>query len=87
MSAPGRICVPRTLTDAAHRDVLDTTVNYGAHVKFVSKWLDKLEAEEKKAAEAPAAAEEPPAEATPAAAGPEAPTLAELGKAAEAVQA
>ncbi|KAI0657371.1 peroxiredoxin Q, partial [Cubamyces menziesii] len=37
------------------RDVLDTTVNYSAHVRFVTKWLDKLEAEEKKAAEAPAA--------------------------------
>ncbi|KAI0770347.1 peroxiredoxin Q, partial [Fomes fomentarius] len=33
------------------RDVLDTTLNYGAHVKFVTKWLDKLEAEEKTAAE------------------------------------
>ena len=30
-----------------HRDVLDTTLNYSAHVKFVSKWLDKLEAESK----------------------------------------
>ncbi|KAI0754924.1 thioredoxin-like protein [Daedaleopsis nitida] len=69
------------------KDVLDTTVNYGAHVKFVSKWLDKLEAEEKKAAEAPAAAEEIPAVATPTAAVPEGPTTAELGRAAEAVQA
>ncbi|KAH9950559.1 thioredoxin-like protein [Amylocystis lapponica] len=43
------------------RDSLDSTVNYGAHVKFVTKWLDKLETEEKKAAEAPAA--EPAAEA------------------------
>jgi len=30
------------------RDVLDTTVNYGAHAKFVTKWLDKVEAEENK---------------------------------------
>ena len=40
---------------------MDTTVNYSAHVKFVSKWLDKLEAEEKKAAE-PATSEPAPAE-------------------------
>ena len=43
------------------RDAHDATINYSAHVKFVSKWLDKLEAEEKKAAE-PAAAEAPAAE-------------------------
>ena len=58
-------------------------------MKFVSKWLDKLEAEEKKAAE-PAAAEAPAAEpevTTPSAAVPEGQTVAELGKAAEAVQA
>ncbi|OJT11530.1 hypothetical protein TRAPUB_11948 [Trametes pubescens] len=58
------------------RDVLDTTVNYSAHVKFVTKWLDKLEAEDKKAAETPAAPAEGAAPATSAenAAAPEAPT-------------
>ena len=75
----------------ARRDVLDTTVNYSAHVKFVSKWLDKLEAEEKKAAEpaadASATAGETPAVTTPTAANPEGQTAAELGRAAEAVQA
>ncbi len=73
------------------RDVLDTTLNYGAHVKFVTKWLDKLEAEEKTAAEpaadAPAAAGDTPAATTPTAANPEGPTVAELGRAAEALQA
>ncbi|OCH91855.1 AhpC-TSA-domain-containing protein [Obba rivulosa] len=34
------------------RDALDATMNYNAHLKFVTKWLDKLEAEDKKAAEA-----------------------------------
>ena len=74
------------------RDVLDTTLNYAAHVKFVTKWLDKLEAEEKKGTE------EPPAAAAPEAAAGEAPAegaapaltdsqLGELGRAAEAVQA
>ncbi|KAJ8501911.1 hypothetical protein ONZ51_g298 [Trametes cubensis] len=72
------------------RDVLDTTVNYSAHVRFVTKWLDKLEAEEKKAAEAPAAspaADEAPAVDTPNATIPEGNTVGELGRAAEAVQA
>ncbi|KZT11999.1 peroxiredoxin Q [Laetiporus sulphureus 93-53] len=32
------------------RDVLDTTVNYNAHAKFVTKWLDKVEAEDSQAA-------------------------------------
>jgi hypothetical protein len=27
------------------RDALDATVNYGAHAKFVEKWLDQLETE------------------------------------------
>ena len=70
------------------RDAHDATINYSAHVKFVSKWLDKLEAEEKKAE--PAAAEAPAAEpevTTPSAAVPEGQTVAELGKAAEVVQA
>ena len=32
------------------RDGLDATMNYGAHSKFIEKWLDKLEAEDKAAA-------------------------------------
>ncbi|KAI0086559.1 peroxiredoxin Q [Irpex rosettiformis] len=37
------------------RDALDATLNYGAHVKFVNKWLEKLEEEANKpAAETPA---------------------------------
>ena len=28
-----------------NRDGLDATMNYGAHAKFVEKWLDKLEVE------------------------------------------
>ena len=65
-------------------------MNFGAHSKFVTKWLDKLEAEEKKAAEpteAPAAAGETPAATTPTAVIPEGDAVASLGKAAEAVQA
>ncbi|KAJ3555616.1 hypothetical protein NM688_g2474 [Phlebia brevispora] len=31
------------------RDVLDSTMNYGAHVKFVNKWLERLEEEERRA--------------------------------------
>ncbi|KAF8817025.1 peroxiredoxin Q [Phlegmacium glaucopus] len=31
------------------RDALDATMNYGAHTKFVEKWLDKLDAEDKAA--------------------------------------
>ena len=76
------------------RDVLDTTLNYSAHVKFVSKWLDKLEAEEKKGEEQPAAAAAPeapagdaPAPAEGAAPAPTDSQLGELGRAAEAVQA
>lgn len=47
-----------------YSDVLDTTINYGAHEKFVTKWLDKIAAEEKQAGEAaptpaPAAGEQP----------------------------
>ncbi|KAJ7505346.1 peroxiredoxin Q [Mycena galericulata] len=41
------------------RDTLEGTLNYGAHSKFVSKWLDKLEAEE--TASAPTATEPAPA--------------------------
>jgi hypothetical protein len=29
-----------------YRDALDATMNYGAHSKFVAKWLDKLDAED-----------------------------------------
>ncbi len=29
------------------RDALDATLNFGAHSKFVEKWLVQLEAEEK----------------------------------------
>lgn len=56
--------------------MLDTTVNYNAHVKFITKWLDKLEAEDKKAAETPAAPAEgaAPATATENDAAPETPT-------------
>jgi hypothetical protein len=46
-----------------HRDTLEGTVNAGAHSKFATKWLDKLEAEKP----APAVVEEaeaPTAEAT-----------------------
>ncbi|OBZ68894.1 hypothetical protein A0H81_11392 [Grifola frondosa] len=66
------------------RDSLDATLNYGAHVKFVTKWLDKLEAEEKKAAEAPA---EGATAAEPAAPTGETQEEGELGRAAQAVQA
>lgn len=52
-----------------HRDALDTTINYGAHSKFVEKWLDILQSEDeaasKVAEEAPtetATAEEPSAQ-------------------------
>lgn len=54
-------------------------MNYGAHVKFVTKWLEKLEAEEKRASAPPptepglitepALATEPDAETEPPMAG------------------
>ncbi|EPQ54515.1 AhpC-TSA-domain-containing protein, partial [Gloeophyllum trabeum ATCC 11539] len=34
------------------RDVLDTTINFGAHSKFVAKWLETIAAEEKKGVQA-----------------------------------
>ncbi|KAJ7134589.1 peroxiredoxin Q, partial [Mycena epipterygia] len=37
------------------RDTLEGTLNYGAHSKFVTKWLDKLEAEDKASEPTPAA--------------------------------
>ncbi|KAF4617246.1 hypothetical protein D9613_005847 [Agrocybe pediades] len=49
------------------RDALDATMNYGAHSKFVEKWLDKLDEEDKKAPTATATAEAPaPAPSAPA---------------------
>lgn len=33
----------------ANRDALDSTINFGAHCKFVDKWLHKLEEEEQAA--------------------------------------
>ncbi|GBE84900.1 peroxiredoxin Q [Sparassis latifolia] len=44
------------------RDSLDSTLNYGSHSKFVTKWLDKINTEEKRAAE-PAPASETSADA------------------------
>lgn len=52
------------LAYASYRAVLDATMNFGAHAKFVHKELDKLDAEEKKD-EAPAI-DEPVAEPAPA---------------------
>ncbi|CAK5275366.1 unnamed protein product [Mycena citricolor] len=37
------------------RDTIEGTLNYGAHAKFVTKWLQKLESEKEKPQEAPAA--------------------------------
>ncbi|GJE97169.1 peroxiredoxin [Phanerochaete sordida] len=37
------------------RDSLEATMNYGAHVKFVTKWLEQLDAEEKQASAPPPA--------------------------------
>ena len=67
--------------------MLDTTVNYSAHVKFVTKWLEKLEAEEKKAAEPQAPAAATPEVTTPNAAIPEGKAVGEAGKAAEVTPA
>jgi len=45
------------------RDALDATINYGAHSKFVEKWLDKLQAEDAKESAKEVAPPEPaPAE-------------------------
>ncbi|KAH9841520.1 peroxiredoxin Q [Rhodofomes roseus] len=41
------------------RDALDTTINYGAHEKFVTKWLDKIDAEEKQDTQASGAVPTP----------------------------
>ncbi|KAJ7780626.1 peroxiredoxin Q [Mycena maculata] len=48
------------------RDTQEGTINYGAHSKFVAKWLDKLEAEAAAptATDAPAPTSEAPAETT-----------------------
>jgi thioredoxin-dependent peroxiredoxin len=50
---------PKYMKSTLCRDALEATLNYGAHVKFVNKWLEKLEAESKPAAEtdAPVASE------------------------------
>ncbi|KAJ3788355.1 peroxiredoxin Q [Lentinula aff. detonsa] len=47
------------------RDALDATMNYGAHSKFVTKWLEKLQ-KEKQTAEAEVAPAANATEATPA---------------------
>lgn len=39
------------------RDALDATMHYSAHTKFVSRWLDKLEAEDAAAASTATASE------------------------------
>ncbi|KAI8986102.1 AhpC-TSA-domain-containing protein [Trametes punicea] len=74
------------------RDVLDTTVNYSAHTKFVGQWLRKFE--QNKDADSTAAAAgkdthtgEVPVAAVPDAGVPEGKTVGELGRAPEAVQA
>ena len=56
------------------RDALDATLNFGAHSKFVEKWLVQLEAEEK--------AVPAPTPATPAATEATATTTAEVPTAA-----
>ncbi|KAH9936267.1 peroxiredoxin Q [Fomitopsis serialis] len=62
------------LTDARVTFFIDSkgivrpTINYGAHEKFVTKWLDKLDAEEKQSEAAPipaSAAEDEATEAQP----------------------
>ncbi|KAJ7109701.1 peroxiredoxin Q [Mycena crocata] len=49
------------------RETLEGTINYGAHSKFVTKWLDKLEAESKTPAETAPVLPVPAAEASTAA--------------------
>jgi len=44
---------------SAFRDALDATINYGAHSKFVEKWLEQLDEEGKKEPTATATAEAP----------------------------
>lgn len=62
------------------RETLEGTINYGAHSKFVTKWLDKLEAEnaapEVKATEEAAPIPEPVVSETPAAPAAAEPTAA-----------
>lgn len=62
------------------RDALDATMNYGAHSKFVARWLEKLEAEDTAISTTvptvTSTAEEPQAAATP-------PTAAEPTKTTE----
>jgi peroxiredoxin Q/BCP len=45
------------------RDALDATMNYGAHSKFVEKWLDRLQQEDDAAAKVPGPTETATAEA------------------------
>ncbi|KAJ3852891.1 AhpC-TSA-domain-containing protein [Lentinula lateritia] len=49
------------------RDALDATMNYGAHSKFVTKWLEKLQKEKEVPEANPAQATEEVPEAAPAA--------------------
>ena len=50
--------------DGNIRDALDATMNYSAHTKFVSRWLDKLEAEDAAALAATTTSEAPSQAAT-----------------------
>lgn len=52
---------------AVARDALDATMNYGAHAKFVARWLEKLAKEDESAAQVDKPAAQP-VDATPAAA-------------------
>lgn len=38
-------CIHTALSLNIVSDTLDTTINFGAHAKFVAKWLDRLELE------------------------------------------
>jgi thioredoxin-dependent peroxiredoxin len=63
MKAVPKVNTSLTYRMAFFRDVLEATLNYGAHGKFVAKWLDKLEKE----ASAPVAPEKAPRVDVPAA--------------------
>ncbi|KAJ3484259.1 hypothetical protein NLI96_g5760 [Meripilus lineatus] len=47
------------------RDVLEATINYAAHAKFVDKWLEKLEAEGRETTQTGAAEDGKPTESEP----------------------
>ena len=51
--------ISKILNSTSSRDALDATVNYGAHTKFVAKWLDKLDEEDKAAIKPEPTAEVP----------------------------